>query len=679
MRTAWRVSGAAKGVIEGGGRPSGYFTGAAGITIYRGDAFPTEYLGDAFIADCGSNLIHRKKLRGEVLLTAERAADEQKSEFASSRDNWCRPVFFANASDGCLWFCDMYREVIEHPWSLPEPLKSHLDLNSGNDRGRLWRLVPDGYQPRPLPRLSNLSSGELVALLAHPNGWHRDTAARLLHQRRDPTAAPALLELAAHSASPLGRVAALRVLAGNNALDEIVIAAVLMDGDANVRAQALRLLGAKYADEPLPVSIDAALSRLAEDSSAFVRYELAWALGMLSAKDKSSLLLLLARRDVADSWARTALLAAAGEQAGELFRESARSGDPAHAAFARELAALIGTRHRDADVGAVLAQAVASPEPTAWLLPLAEGLSRGGSSLAKADVEKKLSPLVSAAEQRVRDRIDARPTDFTLLSIAGSASAADTIGRALEDGLPSAKASAALAALGSLNPPTLGEILTGAWPKLPADTRPTALHLWRSRPQQVPALLDAIAARVVAKDEISAEDLAALRESKDAAVQARVVMLFGAGASREQALAAFRPALTLKGDSAKGHTTFQARCAVCHRLHNEGNSVGPQLEASAAAGREKLLGNILDPSREITAGFGMATVETKSGELIAGVVVAEIDGAVTLRLPGGLLRNLARLDVARIERSSRSLMPDGLEAGLTPQDMADLLEYLAGH
>jgi len=63
IRTQWRVSGLVPGPVEGGGRPSGYFTGATGVTIYRGNAFPEDMVGDAFVADCGSNLVHRKKIR----------------------------------------------------------------------------------------------------------------------------------------------------------------------------------------------------------------------------------------------------------------------------------------------------------------------------------------------------------------------------------------------------------------------------------------------------------------------------------------------------------------------------------------------------------------------------------------------------------------------------------------
>src|SRR5438309_975952 len=180
------------------------FISATGISIFRGNAWPTEDLGDALVADCGSNLIHRKKIRSNgVALVAERPADEQQVEFIASRDLWFRPVQLANAPDGTLYIADMYREVIEHPWSLPDTIKNLLDLNAGNDRGRIYRIVPDGFKQPKLPRLGRASTKELVATLEHSNGWHRDTAGRLLYQRQDKSAVPLVIDLLEKSKSPL--------------------------------------------------------------------------------------------------------------------------------------------------------------------------------------------------------------------------------------------------------------------------------------------------------------------------------------------------------------------------------------------------------------------------------------------------------------------------------------------
>ncbi|MFN8707107.1 MAG: cytochrome C, partial [Planctomyces sp.] len=136
-----RASGVVPGIVEGGGKPAGYFTGSTGINVYRGDAWPNEMKGLLIMADVGSNIVHRKKsVPNGVGWTASRI--DPGTEFVASSDIWFRPVQFANAPDGCLYILDMYREVIEHPASLPPEIKQHLDLTSGRDRGRLYRICP---------------------------------------------------------------------------------------------------------------------------------------------------------------------------------------------------------------------------------------------------------------------------------------------------------------------------------------------------------------------------------------------------------------------------------------------------------------------------------------------------------------------------------------------------------
>src|SRR5262249_12655643 len=182
------------------------------------------------------------------LASAARRADPAV-EFLASTDNWFRPVQFANGPDGCLYVIDMYRELIEGADFLPPQILKHLDVGSGVDRGRIYRIVPEGFKrPKP-PRLSKATTAELVALLEHPNGWHRDTASRLLYQRQDRTAVAPLKKLAAESRSALGRMHALYALDGLGALDAALVLGGLTDAEPRVRVLALRL-AERFRDRP---------------------------------------------------------------------------------------------------------------------------------------------------------------------------------------------------------------------------------------------------------------------------------------------------------------------------------------------------------------------------------------------------------------------------------------------
>src|SRR5438445_534590 len=143
---------------------SGVFTSGTGITIYRGAAYPERYRGQAFVGNVAGNLVHRRALVPHGATFTARRIDD-KCEFVASTDNWFRPVNFVNAPDGTLHVIDMYREVVEHPWSIPDDIKAHLDLESGSERGRIYRLTPPGFSPPKPPRLGRATTAELVATL----------------------------------------------------------------------------------------------------------------------------------------------------------------------------------------------------------------------------------------------------------------------------------------------------------------------------------------------------------------------------------------------------------------------------------------------------------------------------------------------------------------------------------
>ena len=155
------------------------------------------------MGDVGGNLVHRKLLKVDGATYLANRADPNE-EFLASTDNWFRPVNFANTPDGTLLILDMYRETIEHPLSIPDPIKKHLDLTSGKDRGRLYNLVYSGSSRRPKPSLSRATSAELVSRLADPDAWWRETAQRLLIERRDRSVVRLLREMVKDRPAPLG-------------------------------------------------------------------------------------------------------------------------------------------------------------------------------------------------------------------------------------------------------------------------------------------------------------------------------------------------------------------------------------------------------------------------------------------------------------------------------------------
>jgi putative heme-binding domain-containing protein len=111
-------------------------------------------------------------------------------------------------------------------------------------------------------------------------------------------------------------------------------------------------------------------------------------------------------------------------------------------------------------------------------------------------------------------------------------------------------------------------------------------------------------------------------------------------------------------------------------LAGEGFALGPDLVTVKNSGREKMLVNILDPNREVRPEFVNYLVETSDDESYIGVVVSETATAVTLRQAFGKEYVIPRKNVRKMQSQGQSMMPEGIELGLTAQDLADLLSYV---
>ena len=136
------------------------------------------------------------------------------------------------------------------------------------------------------------------------------------------------------------------------------------------------------------------------------------------------------------------------------------------------------------------------------------------------------------------------------------------------------------------------------------------------------------------------------------------------------------PALDLKGDFAHGKKIYEERCVSCHRLGGEGYALGPDLVTVKNTGKEKILVNILDPNREVRPDFISYVIDTKDDESFIGLVANETSTSVTLRQAYGREDVVSRSNIKKMQSQGQSLMPEGLEAGLAPQDLADLISYI---
>jgi putative membrane-bound dehydrogenase-like protein len=682
MRTRWRVEGLENG-IEAGGRASGYFSSACGLTIYRGNAFPREYVGDAFVADPAENIVHHKKVvHTGPTASAERPADETRVEFLASKDTWFRPVFMANAPDGALYIADMYRQIIE-ALGIPDEIVKHLDLEAGSDMGRIYRVVPDGFRQPSLPRLSRASLAELVATLDHPNGWHRDTAARLLYERNDRTAAPLLAKLVVQSKSSLGRVHALYALKGLGALDEPLLLRALSDADGVVREHAVRLSEGFLQKGATSRELWKKLRERASDPVIGVRYQLAFTLGEIRHPDRLAVLTQIARRDAAEPMMRAAILSSLAEGAADMFHFLANeSGDAGRSEMLCELAGVVGAANQPADLARVRETLILTRDPLiafSVARGLGNGLRRAGGSFDNAGVD--LKPLLGraaalAADQTATD--SARLEAIDLLAFGSKTESGKALLPLVNPLHPQSVQMAALASLDRVSPEGLSSAIVDGWSSFTPAIREKAVDVLLKRPDRTSDLLRGMEQGVVQRRDLSLIQAVALRQHSDASLRQRAVKVIGAptNANRDEVVRRFRPALDLRGDAQRGKALFQQRCQSCHRLGNDGFAVGPDLAGARSGGKEKLLANILDPNREVPPNYFGYTVETKEGDSYAGLIVNETASSVTVRQPLGVEVVVARAQIATMQASKLSLMPEGLEEGLTEQDLADLLDFI---
>jgi putative membrane-bound dehydrogenase-like protein len=676
---------------------AGQFTAACGVHIYRGDALPAEFKGNGFTCDPTGNLVHR-----EIMAAAGATFDSRPAregiEFLASTDEWFRPVNMEVGPDGALYVVDMYRAVIEHPQFMPEELKKRPDLRYGDDRGRIYRIVAKDAKSRIAPpKLSAATSEQLVAELEHPNSWRRETAARLIVQRQDRSAVKLLAQTAAVSKIATARVHALWALKGLDSLTEPVVSAALRDADPRVREQAIVLSETWLTQSK---SLREQVVALADDADSRVRFQVALSLAPITDATEVDALRRIALAGADDPWTRRAVAIAAGSHAAELAAAILNGSDwsrqgpsDSQVVLIGELAAVAGSSQNASDHARLLVALAALPSgpstqrvQMAALQSLSQSLSRQRLSLdattkrlGDESAKQKLAAVFERAGRVAADGKAAETARMAAIDLLAYRSDAESqlASLALQEPVQTVR----VRAIAALSQQTSVESWRQLLAKFPGETpavRRAILDAVLSRNERTSLLLDSIEAGRIKAAELDRAQTNRLTQHRDAEIRERATRLLADAipADRRQVLADYQPVLAWKADARRGLEVFTKNCATCHRIGDVGVNVAPDIADSRTKTPEQLLMDILQPNRAIDSNYVSYSVITTDGRTLTGILVSETGSSITLKQPEGKSVTLLRSEIDELRSNGISLMPEGLEKNVPPQDMADLISFI---
>jgi putative membrane-bound dehydrogenase-like protein len=670
------------------------FTSANSPIVYRDELYYKSALAYAsgsasftFVSEPVHDLVHREIMVPEgATFKSRRAADELTSEFLASSDNWFRPTMLQIGPDGCMWVCDMYRAVIEHPEWIPKDWQKRIDMRAGSDMGRIYRIVPVGVEPRPIPRLDKLDAAGLVAALDSPNGWQRDTAQMMLLWKNDTGVVTTLEKLAIMSERPLCRLHSLCTLDGMNALKPKTVQEALKDEHPGIRRHALRLSERFLKDN---AELAKAVANFPIEPDGHVRLQLAFTLGECPDPQAPQALAKLAVVAGDDPYIRSAIMSSINSKNLEpLLRAVLQESKSAPSKWLEPLLNMATAFGNKGAMNTMLSL-LADPSDSGWgawkMAAVADWLDslEQKNTAPDAATRHRLGPIVNAARIRsasAKFSMEDRAVACRLIGRLPEQEKADldSLTELLSPQQPPEVQSAAITALGRMRSVDSINRLVRAWKTLGPARRSQALEVLMRTEGGALRVLQALEKREIDPSEVDAIAKQRLLTHKTMAVRQAATRDFAntIAPDRQKVIDAFRPAQSLKGDAKKGAEIFTKTCAACHKLGNVGNEVGPDLAALGGRSPEYLAVAILDPNQSVEARYIQYLAETKGGLSFAGVLTNETATSITIVTTDGKANTILRSNLESLTSTGRSAMPEGLEKDWKHQDFADLLAYL---
>ena len=699
----------------------GIFTSACGISAYLGGAFPKEYNDSVtFVCEPVSNLVHADRLSPNgITPKAERILE--RKDFLTSTDPYSRPVNTYIGPDGALYVVDFYRQVIEGPEFMAKEVLDTVDLYNGTKKGRIYRIsAKDAGTPEWTKglHLGEAASDQLVEKLADKNIWWRLNAQRLLVDRNDKAAVPALEKMIQNTSSPLGRLHALWTLEGMHKLSPEMIERALKDPGPGIRENAIQLAELHINDDP---GLTAALLPLQNDQDMRVRFQLLLTLGYIHSPEADKARQELLFRDINDKWVQVAALSASSSQAMALLDAVLGKFEPGNAAYAslvQRLGAIVGTSYQsDTILYCIRKASNAAPQQEKWQAALLEGVSQGLKSraLLPAGIQESRGILLQNCLES--PSIAIRKASLQLLQTVGTGEGSQknlamqkALQLAKDPRLPEDQRACAIDLLALQNPlpylsflkglvdprePTqiqlsainaleqipgaaMAEFFLSKWNALSPGVRGAAINACMMTDERTALLLNAIEAGKITRGDVNWSQSVRLRSLKNMELRMRAREIFAKKDDKlKPVMQDYQAALALQGNASKGKEIFVANCAVCHQVGGKtGRAYGPDLGTVHAWASADIMTNILDPNRSIAHGYDTWEVTMNNGETVQGIISNETPTAVTVSDANFKTTNIARQDIRSLKALGISAMPVGLEEKISKQQMADLLAFL---
>ena len=242
---------------------------------------------------------------------------------------------------------------------------------------------------------------------------------------------------------------------------------------------------------------------------------------------------------------------------------------------------------------------------------------------------------------------------------------------------------AALRGLAGYDDPKAPAAILAVFDSLEVAEKRDALNTLAARAPNAKALMAALAEGKVPRNVLTADIFRQLHNLKNAEIDADLQKVYGtireSSADKQKEIERYKRIYwaggSQPGDGPRGRAVFVRTCQQCHTLFDVGGKVGPELTGSNRGDLDYILQNILDPNAVIPNEYRASTIDLKDGRSLTGIVKQQDGKSVTVLTQTETLV-LPRNEIDSIQQSELSMMPEGLLAPLSDQEVRDLIYYL---